>query len=207
MNPLPRPWWLLVNKSTSLMTTIEEQYRPGEQTFVIRGEPMVQGLSWLTWGPAGAVLSIAGLTGLAIALDVSERSWAFKLLFIAAFVVGPALAWGLVALVSVRLAEPYLRAVRQAERQDCTLRLSQEQGQLLYQSTDPAAAWEVAYADIQGVEVTYPIGVREGSRPLLTLHTRRGPLVLLDERLGNKSQKLDLVGKIEAALKTNNKGA
>lgn len=207
MNPLPRPWWLLVNKSTGLMTTIEEQYRPGEQTFVIRGEPMVQGLSWLTWGPAGAVLSIAVLTGLAIALDVSERSWAFKLLFIAAFVVGPALAWGLVALITVRLAEPYLRAVRQAERQDCTLRLNQEQGQLLYQSTDPAAAWEVAYADIQGVEVTYPIGVREGSRPLLTLHTRRGPLILLDEQLGNKSQKLDLVGKIEAAVKTNNKGA
>lgn len=200
MSRAQRPWWLLVSKSAGLVTTVEEQHQPGEQIFVIRGEPTIQGLSWLTWGPAGALFSILMMTGLAIALDVSERSWPFRLLFIVAFLVVPVLVWGVVALFTTRLAAPYLQAVRQAEEQSCTIRLNQERGQLFFHATTPPTEWGIAYADVQAVEVTYPIGGREGSRPLLTLNTKRGPLTLLTETLGNKAQKLDLVEKIEGAL-------
>ena len=58
MSNYRRPWWLVVNKPAGLVTTVQEESSPGERIFIIRGEPLVQGLVWLTWGPVGALLVI-----------------------------------------------------------------------------------------------------------------------------------------------------
>ena len=76
MNNYQRPWWLVVNKSAGLATTIQEEAYPGERIFIIRGKPLVQGLAWLTWGPGGALLAVVILAWLAIAFKVNVQPWA-----------------------------------------------------------------------------------------------------------------------------------
>ena len=61
-----RPWWLIVNKTDKLTTIIREEAHLGERIFVIRGEPLVQGLAWLIWGPGAALLVVGALIWLAI---------------------------------------------------------------------------------------------------------------------------------------------
>lgn len=200
MSQTERPWWLLVNKSAGLVTSVQEAHTPGEQTFIVQGEPVVQGLAWLTWGPAGALLGILLMTGAAIAFDISERSWLLKFGFITAFMMVPALLWGVVALLTSRLARRYLDIAREAGRQSCTIRLNQPKAQLSFLADTSAVETTVQYADIQQAEVTYPIGDRGGKRALLTLQTKQGPLTLLNETLGSQTQKTDLAEKIEAAL-------
>ena len=55
MSSYQRPWWLIVNKPAGLITTVKEETDSGERVFIIRGEPLVQGLVWLTWGPTTAL--------------------------------------------------------------------------------------------------------------------------------------------------------
>jgi len=126
--PYRRPWWLVVNKSGRLITTVQEDTRPGERVFTIRGEPLVQGLGWLTWGPVGALLVILILAGLTVGLGISEQGWGIKAVFIVAFLALPALAWGGVALAMTRLSAKFVQAERQAEAQSCLIRLDQKQG-------------------------------------------------------------------------------
>jgi hypothetical protein len=198
--PYRRPWWLLVNKSPHLITTIKAKTRPGERVFAIRGEPLVQGLGWLTWGPVGAVLVILLLAGLAVALGVNQQGWGFKALFIAAFLGLPALAWGGVALAAARLSQKYIQAERQAEARSCLIRLNQKQGELFYQATGQGPGQTLAYGCIRQAKVTHPIGGRDQQTLLLILETADGPVILLDERLGTQTQKMDLAGEIQQAL-------
>ncbi len=83
MSKYQRPWWLLVNKSAGLITTIQEETGLNERVFIVRGEPMVRGLAWLIWGPAGALLVITILTGLAVGLNVREQGGLTRMLFVA----------------------------------------------------------------------------------------------------------------------------
>ncbi len=92
INNYKRPWWLIVNKAGGLITTVQEESSPGERIFIIRGEPLVQGLAWLTWGPVAALLAVVILAGLAINFDVKDQSGAMRALFGAAFLILPALA-------------------------------------------------------------------------------------------------------------------
>ena len=202
MTSYRRPWWLVVNKSPGLMTTVQEIAKPGERVFVVRGEPLVQGLAWLTWGPVGALLAVLLLAGLAITLEMSERSWTIRGLFIAVFLGLPALAWGGTALVLTRLSEKYLQAERQAEAQECMIRLDQNQGELFYQTTAQLHEERLAYQDIRQARVTHAIGGRDGQALRLTIETSLGPVVLLNEALGSQAQKVDLVQEIQQALKS-----
>ncbi len=199
--PFRRPWWLIINKSTQLITTIHEETRPGVRIFVIRGEPLIQGLGWLTWGPIGALGTILLLTGLAIALEISERSWLIKIGFIAAFLALPALAWVGLSLVVARLSEKYVQAERQAESRQCLIRLDQNQGELSYQTAGQPEEEKLVYQYIRQAKVTYPIGGRDSRTLLLTLETDNGPLILLNETLGTMNQKMDLAQEIQQALK------
>lgn len=199
--PYRRPWWLLVNKSAQLTTTVREETRPGERIFHIRGEPLVQGLGWLTWGPVGALLVIIVLTGLAVGLGLSERGWLLKALFIGAFLALPALVWAGVALAVTRLAQKHVQAEREAEAQTCLIRLDQKRGELSYQANAQPQAETVAYATIRQAKVTHPIGGRSHQALLLTLETEQGPIILLNESLGSSNQKMDLAHEIQQALK------
>ncbi len=200
-SPYRRPWWLLVNKSAQLMTTVREETRPGERIFTIRGEPLVQGLGWLTWGPVGALLVVLVLAGLAVGLGLSERGWLLKALFIGAFLALPALAWGGVALAMTRLSQKHVQAERQAEAQTCLISLNQKRGELSYQSDNHSQAETVAYAAIRQAKVTHPLGGRSHQALLLTLETEHGPVILLNESLGTSAQKMDLAHEIQQALK------
>lgn len=197
--PYRRPWWLIVNKSAQLITTVQEETRPGERVFTIRGEPLVQGLGWLTWGPAGALLVILILAGLAAGLGISQQGWGLKAVFIVAFLALPALAWGGVALAMTRLSAKFVQAERQAEAQSCLIRLDQKQGELFYQNSAQGAV--LAYQQIRQVRVTHPIGGRDQQALLLVLETEHGPVILLNESLGTQNQKMDLAHEIQQALK------
>jgi hypothetical protein len=198
--PYRRPWWLIVNKSAQLITTVQEETRPGERTFTIRGEPLVQGLGWLTWGPAGALLVILILAGLAVGLGISERGWGVKAIFIVAFLALPALTWGAVALLLTRLSAKFVQAERQAEAQSCLIRLDQRHGKLFYQAPAQLHGETLAYQEIRQAKVTHPIGGRDRQALLLTLETERGPIILLNEHLGTQNQKMDLAHEIQQAL-------
>jgi hypothetical protein len=174
--------------------------RPQEQRFVIRGEPLIQGLSWLTWGPLAALLVITLLTGLAIALDVREQSAPVRGLFIILFLGAPVLAWVGATILTNQLSKKYIERERQAEIRESLIRLLPERGELFYQ-TGPASPEErLAYEHVRQVKVDSAIGGRDGKAACLLLETDYGPIILLNETLGNQNQKLDLAREIQQSL-------
>jgi len=197
-----RPWWLLVNKPAGLVTTIQEESTPNERIFVIRGEPLVQGLAWLIWGPVTALVVVIALTGLAINFNIREQGGGMRFLFIAAFLILPALAWGVATIVMNRLSARHLQAERDAEAQKCVIRLNQAQGQLIYQIPTADTEEYLAFHQIRGIRATPAIGARDGKSLQLMLHTDRGKIVLLNEALGTTSQKIDLARELEASLRS-----
>jgi len=200
MTDYQRPWWLLVNKSTGLISTVQEEGEPGRRVLIVRGEPLIQGLAWLTWGPVSALLVVLLLAVLAIMFKAEEQSTVMRALFIVAFLGLPAVAWIGTVIVSTRLSDKYLRAERQAERQECIIQLDQNRGQLSYQATGQHQETIVAFEDIHQVRAAHAIGGTDGASVRLVLDTDRGVVVLLNESLGTQAQKVDLAREIQAAI-------
>lgn len=200
MSQYRRPWWLLVNKPAGLVTTIHEDATPEERVFVVRGEPLVQGLAWLIWGPVAALVVVALLTGLAISLNIQEQSGGTRFLFVAAFLALPALAWGAATLAMSRLSAKHLQAEQEAEVKVCTIRLNNARRQFIYQTPGAPAEISVDYDQIRGIRATPAIGVRDGTLMQLTLYTDAGKFILMDEAFGTSAQKVDLANEIETFL-------
>lgn len=200
MSNYQRPWWLIVNKPAGLVCTVQEETKPGEQVFIIRGEPVVQGLVWLTWGPVAALLVVVVLAGLAINLNVKEQIGAMKALFVVAFFGLPAVAWGIATIVLNWLAKKHLQLERQAGRQQGVIRLNQERGELYYQTTAHPQETRLAYQAIRQPRISYSFGEQQHQTGRLTLDTDNGPVVLLNEELGTRAQKIDLADQVRTAL-------
>lgn len=198
MSNYRRPWWLVVNKSATLITTVNEETTPGERIFAVRGEPYLQGLAWLTWGPVCALGVIIVLTGLVINLNLKEaENGSLRLLFTVLFLTLPALAWGGAILFFARLSTKHLQAEREAEADECVIRLRPKEGKLLYRRrTTPETT--LTYSEIEQARVAPAPG---GKSMRLILVTQDGPLTLLDERLGSRAQKIELAYQIQEALK------
>ncbi len=194
-----RPWWLLIYKPEGLVTTIEDQSRPGERVFVIRGEPMVRALAWLTCGPVAALLAIAALTVLAVAINSQAQPGLVRLLLVGAFLALPALAWVAAIVVANRISGQYVRAIKEAETQECVIRLNQKDGTF---SCKPARGewFELRYEQILRARVVPALGAQNSAAVNLILETSDGPLVLLNDRVGNHAQKADVAQEIEIAL-------
>lgn len=201
MGEYRRPWWLVVNKPAGLVTKIHEETAPGERVFIIRGEPLVQGLAWLTWGPVAALVAVAMMTTLAITLEVRDQSGVVQALVIAGFLILPALAWAGAAVILSRLSARHLQAERQSGLQECTIRLNHATGEFVFHSTPEAPEKKLAYQDIQQARVTSLTDHPNNRTSRLTLETSHGPIVLLNETLGTQAQKADLADEIEHALK------
>ena len=201
MSSYQRPWWLIVNKSTKSVTTIRDESTPGRRRFVVKGEPVVQAVTWLTCGPAAALGIIAVLTVIAVAWNVQSQSAVVRALFIGAFLGLPPLFWGITVVLANSMAIKHLEAIRTAESQICTITLNQRDGTLNYQNSRQNQDTVIAYHQIQRVYVTPAIGATDGTQVYLALETDEGALVLLDEALGNHNQKADLSLAIETAIK------
>jgi hypothetical protein len=203
MSSYQRPWWLLVNKPPGLVTTVQEESRPGERTFIIHGEPLVQGLAWLTWGPVSAVLTVLILTVVALAFNVKEQSGIVRGAMVAAFIGLPALVWIGTTLLLSRLSQKHLQAERQADSRKCVIRLCQDEGELRFQPPNDSEEHRLLYGNIQQVKVTRPIGEQVAKNARLTLYTNAGAITLLDETLGTHLQKVDLANEIQQVLQAN----
>lgn len=201
MSSYQRPWWLLVNKPAGLVSTVREESRDGERIFFIHGEPLLQGLVWLTWGPAAAVLAALLLTGLALALNVKEQAVLIRILFISAFLALPALAWGVTTLALNQLARKHLQAELQADTRDVLIGLRLNRGELYFRAGRETEEQRVKFDEIRRVKVTQPIGERSGTQVCLTIETGPGPITILDETLGTHPQKVDLANELERAIK------
>ena len=201
MSSYQRPWWLLVNKPAGLVSTVREQSRDGERSFLIHGEPLLQGLVWLTWGPAAAVVVVLLLAGLALALSVKEQSNLSRGLFIIAFLALPALAWGGITLLLNQLARKHLQAEVQADTREMVIGLRPNSGELYLRAGREAKEQRVKFGDIRQVKIVQPIGQRSGQNVCLTIETGPGPITILDETLGSHPQKVDLANEIDRALK------
>lgn len=94
MSQARRPWWLWASKSDKLLSTVKEERTPVGPVYIVRGEPILQSLTWLIWGPVSALIVIIILTGLAIVFKVNEQSLLIKAIFVLAFLGLPAVAWG-----------------------------------------------------------------------------------------------------------------
>jgi hypothetical protein len=189
----------LVNKSAGLISSVQVESRLHEQRFFIRGEPLVQGLAWLIWSPLATLLVIIILTGLAIAFNIKEQSAPMRGLFIILFLGLPTVAWVAATAVTHYLSKKYLQAEREAEAQECLIRLHPQQGELFYKITPPGQEEKLLYGDIHEVRVDPAIGSRDG-RVCLILDTPYGSVMLLNETLGTQSQKLDLAREIQRSL-------
>jgi len=200
MTQYQRPWWLIVNKTNSLTTTVQEEAHPGERIFVIRGEPLVQGLAWLIWGPVAALLTVGVLIWLAISLDIRAQSGAVRALLILALLILPALAWSVAGLALHLFSQKHLQAERQAGLQECFIRLNKKQLALFYQTTVHPSEERIPYTEIQQVRVAPAIGSQDIKEMRLLLETDDGPIVLLNEKLGTLPQKNDLAQEIEQTL-------
>ena len=192
-----RPWWLIVNKTNSLITTIQEEAHPGKRIFIIRGEPLVQGLAWLIWGPLAALLVVGILIWLAVAVDIRIQSGTVRALVILALLTLPVLAWGVVGLTLHLLSRKHLQAKRQAGRQECFITLDQKQAALFYQTTNHPTQEKIPYPQIQQVRVAPAIGSQDIKNVRLLLETDDGHITLLNEKLGTLAQKNDLAQAIE----------
>jgi hypothetical protein len=162
---------------------------------------MVQGLSWLIWGPLAALLIITILTGVAIGSNIREQGLGVKALFIAAFLVLPVLGWVVTSLITHRLAERYMEAERDAGKRECLIGLQPRQGELFYRRESGATEERVRYEDILEAKVVPALGERDGKKVCLMLEIEGGRVILLDETLGTAPQKADLAREIEASLK------
>ena len=182
------------------MTTIEDEVKFGEETYIVRGEPVIQGLAWLVWGPVGAVAAVACVAVAAVMFSVQDQSGLVRAVFIALFLLLPAILWGGLTVLVMQRSKPYLEAVRQNESQTCLLYLNQKQGLLTIKSAPSAPEQQIAYQDIQQATVTFPIGEQDGNRSRLTLQTINGSLILLNEALGTRLQKQELAQKIQHSL-------
>ncbi len=202
MSSYKRPGWLIVSKPPGLIATVKEEFRPDERVFIIHGEPLVQGLAWLTWGPVAAVLTVLLLAALALALNVKEQSTAIRGVVIVAFLGLPALAWVATTIFLNRLSQKHLQAERQAETRECIIRLCQNTGELVFCTSDHPEERRLAYSSIHQARVTRPIGEQGSKSVRLTLDTDDGPITLLDETLGTQIQKVDLANEIQKALRS-----
>lgn len=202
MSSYQRPWWLLVNKPAGLVSTVREESRDGERIFLIHGEPLLQGLVWLTWGPAAAVLAALLLTGLALVLNVKEQTLLTRVLFISAFLALPALAWGGTTLLLNRLARKHLQAEVQADTREVLIGLRPNRGELYFRAGHETEGQRVKFGDIRRVKVAQPIGERSGNQVCLTIETGPGPITILDESLGAYHQKVDLANEIDRVIKS-----
>jgi hypothetical protein len=174
---------------------------PGERRFIIRGEPVVQGLTWLTCGPISALLVIAILTGMAIFFDMREQESIYRVLLIAAFLGLPALAWGMTIVVANRLSASHLAAIKRAESQECVITLKHRQGILSYKTPQSSEVYQIPYQQIQQAHVIPAIGAQDGTSVYLALETDEGTIVLLSELLGSQAQKADLALEIETSVR------
>jgi hypothetical protein len=202
MSTYRRPWWLVVNRSSRPITTVHEEAHRGERIFIVQGEPVVQGLSWLIWGPLGALVVIAILTWLAIALNVKAQGGAIRVFFIFAFFVLPAVAWGLLSLVFARLSQKHIQAERQAGARECIIRLHQKQGEFLYQTSRDSPAQKVSFEHIRRIRVAPPIGRRDAKALRLLLETDEETVILIDETWGTPTQKTDLAHELQQAVES-----
>jgi hypothetical protein len=205
MSAYQRPWWLVVNRPQGLVTTVREEGKPDERIFTVRGEPLVQGLAWLTWGPVAALVVVLFLAGLAIALDVKNQPQTIRGVVVIAFLLLPAFAWLAVSLLLARLSRKHLRAERQKSCQECIIRLNQKEKKLFLEGTEFPQPRQVPYEEIHQARVRHPIGKRDGQLMQLALETDEGSVVLLNESLGTKAQKVDLATEIEKAVRTDSR--
>lgn len=202
MGEYRRPWWLVVNKPAGLVTKIREEAGPDERAFIIRGEPLVQGLGWLTWGPVAALIAVTVMTALAISLEVRAQSGIVQAWVVAGFLILPALAWAVAAVILSRLSARHLRAERQSGLQECIIRLNHATGEFVFQSTPQAPEKKLAYKDIHQARLTPLTEHPHNQATRLTLETSEGSMVLLNEALGTQTQKADLADQIQYALKS-----
>ena len=200
MSSFQKPWWLIINKSQQITSTVSDESRPGERVFVVRGEPHVQDLTWLACGPISALVIIGAMVGLAIAFGVKEQGVLMQILFIAAFLALPALVWG-VSVVSInRTSKKHVQAIKEAGTQECVIRLSQKEGLLSYRLAGVLTKEQLPYTYINAAKATPAVGARSSKSMNLTLETEDGPIVLLNEVLGTQVQKVDLAREIQMSL-------
>lgn len=198
---MSRPWWVISIKTEGLVSTVEEQTKPGERRFIIRGQPGVRDLSAVTWGPVAALMTAFLFAALAVALNMPSLPWVIRAPFIFGFLAAPALAWGAVTLWTMRQSTHHIQAERDAHSREYSITLKTERGELVYTTpTHPEAHIVIRFDAIQQAKVSHPIGGRVGHDLRLTLDTVDGPFTLLDETLGTQAQKTDLAHEIQAAL-------
>ncbi|MEM7346980.1 MAG: hypothetical protein AAF485_22300 [Chloroflexota bacterium] len=202
------PWWLIIHRPKGLTTTITETMdaAPSSDTaatdyvITIRGEPLINAMGWLVWGPIAALITIAVVTALAIAFEIREQSWVIRGGFICLFLALPATVWAVTTRVLTSRAKTYLQSEREAETQEAIIRLNQTDARLTYQGANQTSPQTIAYTDIERVETPHPIGKQGVTQCLLTLETAQGSVILLDEMLGSQAQKMDLAQRLEKAI-------
>ncbi|OQY44209.1 MAG: hypothetical protein B6242_13205 [Anaerolineaceae bacterium 4572_78] len=194
-----RPWWVLAVQMPVLKTTIHEYHR--QQKFVIMGEPIIQSLTWIVYGPLFALSSIVIYTVLAWNFEVNTQSLALRLSASCAFILVPMIAWFVGAFIMSKITEPYINRQIKANIQhvEITIDFTKDILQLNKNKAIPLEN----IADLQLISDRGEIYSHDAEyNPLLNLimTTDDEKITILSKELGTRLQKLDLLNKLEKLL-------
>ena len=201
MKQVQRPWWALALQMPALDTVLREDHHADEKRFLIEGKPVLKSLTWVIYGPILAVIAVIASGYYVWAFDIRAQPTPAKLIAVCGMVLLPLMFWftggGLVNKLVVR-------ALNQAAESGCqavtlTLKLTEQILQINQAQT-------FSFEQISGFKLISDSGLyydperAEGMQMNLVLETDQGAVVLLPKELGSVSQKLQLLGQLQALI-------
>ncbi len=194
-----RPWWIFTTQMPLLDTTLSENHQPPLKHFIVEGVPVIKSLHWIMYGPLLAVMTVAGMTGLAWLLNIKSQSNEMKLAFACMWGVTPILVWVAGGWIIGKLGQKYLARRREAGRRRVDLRLDLTARTLQINRQPP-----LHFEDLGEFKLITDNGVyynpQESIAALLNLavDTTAGQITILPKDLGNVKQKLQLQSQLNA---------
>jgi len=201
LKPYQRPWWALAIQMPILATTLQEDHHADQKRFIIEGSPTCKSLTWITYGPALAMLVVISLGLLAWDFEVRSQAMTIKLLVVCAMVLLPALGWVVGGSIINRRVQKALEQQIQANKEHVELTLD-----LTARTFQLNQAPPIPFNQINGFKLVSNAGIyydpneEMGSLFNLALETNRGPITLLKSDLGATRQKLQLAGQLQALI-------
>ncbi|MFQ5612234.1 MAG: hypothetical protein ACE5H9_08895 [Anaerolineae bacterium] len=195
MSSYRRPWWVIALRAPLLATTMQEAETEYGSKITVEGKPAYYSATWITCGPALALLW-AILLGVGAGLyGVREQPRALILAFVAVMVISPIAVWVGSSRFLSRAAERHLARQAEANAVRLTLQLDNRQGQLSILKGNEANPRIIPYETVERVSL-----VTRGSTSRMVVETTTDQIEILEHPLGTERFKSNLAAILRRAL-------
>ncbi len=193
-----RPWWLFAMQMPLLDTILREDHQSEQKRFIIEGQPVIKNLSWITYGPIAAVLTLLLVGAATWMLGVNGQAKTTKLAFACLLGLSPLIAWAMAGAAVGKISQVYINRQIKADAQRAVISLGLNEKALQLNESPP-----ISFDDIEGFKLISDSGVYyspgDGAITIvnLVMNTKQGQITLLPKKLGSLKQKLQLVSQLE----------